>query len=222
MSNSKHSGSSLPPRVARWDRDVINAKEEERPFTALREGKLDILVGTAAVLFEPLPVGLYAVVSADTALHLPDFRASERTYQLLRRIGFLAETAQAEMLIQTYTPASLPLRALEIGRYLWFYRKSIAERTGAFPPSLEMAVLQYQDRNLARAAESAIALVQCLEKSIARDRLAVELLGPAPAFPERVRGLYRWHVMVRGQGIHDLLVHVPPGWMIDVDPVSVL
>ncbi|MCY4436132.1 MAG: primosomal protein N' [Chloroflexi bacterium] len=209
-------------RVARWDRDVINAKEEERPFTALREGKLDILVGTAAVLFEPLPVGLYAVVSADTALHLPDFRASERTYQLLRRIGFLAETAQAEMLIQTYTPASLPLRALEIGRYLWFYRKSIAERTGAFPPSLEMAVLQYQDRNLARAAESAIALVQCLEKTIARDRLAVELLGPAPAFPERVRGLYRWHVMVRGQGIHDLLVHVPPGWMIDVDPVSVL
>ena len=209
-------------RIARWDRDVINAREDQRPFAALREGKLDILVGTAAVLFEPLPVGLYAVVSADTALHLPDFRASERTYQLLRRIGFLALAAQAELLIQTYTPESLPLRALEIGRYLWFYRKSIEERTGAFPPSLEMAVLQYQDRNLERAAESAVALVQCLQKSIASDRLAVELLGPAPAFPERVRGLYRWHVMVRGQGIHDLLVHVPLGWTIDVDPVSVL
>lgn len=209
-------------RIARWDRDVIEAQEEESPYAALREGKIDILIGTAAVLAEPLPVGLYAVVSADTALHLPDFRSAERTYQLLRRIGFLAAAAQAEMLVQTYTPDSLPLRALKLGRYLWFYRKSMAERTGAFPPSVEMAVLLYQDRKPERAAESAVALVQCLQKIIARDRLAVELLGPAPAFPERVRGLYRWHVLVRGQGIHDLLVHVPPGWIIDVDPVSVL
>ena len=111
---------------------------------------------------------------------------------------------------------------MKIGRYLWFYRKNVAERTGAFPPSVEMAVLLYQDRNLERAAESAVALVQCLQETIDRDRQAVELLGPAPAFPERVRGLYRWHVMVRGQRIHDLLVHVPPGWIIDVDPVSVL
>lgn len=209
-------------RIARWDRDVISAKEETSPFAALREGTLDILIGTAAVLAEPLPVGLYAVVSADTALHLPDFRAAERTYQLLRRIGFLAAAVRAEMLIQTYTPASLPLRALEIGRYLWFYRKSMAERAGAFPPSVEMAVLLYQDRDPQRATEASIALVQCLQKVITRDQLTAELLGPAPAFPERMRGLYRWHVMVRGQGIHDLLVHVPPGWTVDVDPVSVL
>ena len=208
--------------IARWDRDVIEAQEEESPYAALREGKIDILIGTAAVLAEPLPVGLYAVVSADTALHLPDFRAAERTYQLLRRIGFLAAAAQAEMLIQTYTPDSLPVRALKLGRYLWFYRKSMAERAGAFPPSVEMAVLLYQDRKPDRAAEAAVALVQCLQEIIARDQLTVELLGPAPAFPERVRGLYRWHVLVRGCGIHDLLVHVPPGWIIDVDPVSVL
>ena len=126
------------------------------------------------------------------------------------------------MLIQTYTPDSLPVRALKLGRYLWFYRKSMAERAGAFPPSVEMAVLLYQDRKPERAAEAAVALVQCLQEIIARDQLTVELLGPAPAFPERVRGLYRWHVLVRGCGIHDLLVHVPPGWIIDVDPVSVL
>lgn len=209
-------------RIARWDRDVIEAQEEESPYTALREGKLDILIGTAAVLFEPLPVGLYAVVSADTALHLPDFRAAERTYQLMRRIGFLAAAAQAEMLVQTYTPESLSLRAMQFGRYLWFYRKSMEERQGAFPPSVEMAVLLYQDRNPERAATAAVALVQYLEEVIACKESAVELLGPAPAFPERVRGLFRWHVMVRGRGIHDLLVHVPPGWIIDVDPVSVL
>lgn len=209
-------------RIARWDRDVMSEDEDTSPFAALREGKLDILIGTAAVLAEPLPVGLYAVVSADTALHLPDFRAAERTYQLLRRVAFLAAAAQAEMLVQTYTPDSLPLRALEVGRYLWFYRKSMAERAGAFPPSVEMAVLLYQDRDPQRATESSVALVQCLQEVIARDKLLAELLGPAPAFPERMRGLYRWHVMVRGEGIHDLLVHVPPGWIIDVDPVSVL
>ena len=209
-------------RIARWDRDVISAKEGGSPFAALREGKLDILVGTAALLREPLPVALYAVVSADTALHLPDFRASERTYQLLRRIGFLSAATGAEFLIQTYTPESLPLRALEVRRYLWFYRKTIAERADAFPPSVAMAVLLYQDRDADRAAESAVALVQCLQETTARDGLTVELLGPAPAFPERVRGLYRWHVIVRGKDIHRLLVHVPAGWTIDVDPVSVL
>ena len=209
-------------RIARWDSDVISAKEGTSPFAALREGKLGILIGTAAVLREPLPVALYAVVSADTALHLPDFRASERTYQLLRRIGFMAAAAGADFLVQTYTPESLPLRALKVGRYLWFYRKSMEERAGAFPPSVAMAVLLYQDRNAERAAEAAVALVQCLQEATARDGPAVELLGPAPAFPERVRGLYRWHVIVRGKDIHRLLVHVPAGWTIDVDPVSVL
>lgn len=209
-------------RVERWDRDAMKEQDESSPFTALREGKLDILIGTAAVLIEPLPVGLYAVVSADTALHLPDYRAAERTYQLLRHVGFLASAAQAEMLVQTYTPESLALRALEYGRYLWFYRKDLAERTDAFPPSVAMAVLLYQHRNLERAAESAVALVQCLQERVDREGLTVELLGPAPAFPERVRGHYRWHVLVRGQGIHELLAHVPRGWTIDVDPVSVL
>ncbi len=209
-------------RIARWDRDVLSEDEERSPFAALRAGKLDILVGTASVLAESLPVGLYAVVSADTALHLPDFRAGERTYQLLRRIGFLAAAAGAKMLVQTYTPHSLPLRALAIGRYLWFFQKSMEERTGVFPPSVDMAVLLYQNRDPQRATEAAVALVQCLQETIVRDSIAAELLGPAPAFPERVRGLYRWHVIVRGQGIHDVLVHVPPGWMIDVDPVSVL
>ena len=196
-------------RIARWDRDVLSDDEERSPFAALRAGRLDILVGTASVLAEPLPVGLYAVVSADTALHLPDFRAGERTYQLLRRIGFLAAAAGAKMLVQTYTPHSLPLRALEIGRYLWFYRKSMEERTGVFPPSVEMAVLLYHDRDPQRATGAAFALVQCLQEIVARDSVDAELLGPAPAFPERMRGLYRWHVIVRGQGIHDVLVHVP-------------
>jgi primosomal protein N' (replication factor Y) len=209
-------------RIARWDSDVMSEKEGTDPFSALREGRLDILVGTAAVLREPLPVGLYAIVSADTALHLPDYRASERTYQLLRHIGFLAAAAGADMLIQTYTPESMPVRAMKIGRYLWFYHKSMEEREGAFPPSLSMAMLFYQDRNHERAASSAVALVQCLQEIVDCDSMEVELLGPAPAFPERVRGLYRWHIMVRGQDIHPLLTHVPPGWTIDVDPVSVL
>ena len=209
-------------RIARWDRDVKTAQEGTSPVADLHASKLDILVGTSAVLLEPLPVGLYAVVSADTALHLPDYRAAERTYQLLRRTGFLAAASDAELLIQTYTPESLPLRALKIGRYLWFYRKSMEERERAFPPSVELASLLYQDRNRERATEAAVALVQCLQEAIVREQIAVELLGPAPAFPERVRGLYRWHVMVRGQGIQSLLTHVPPGWTIDVDPVSVL
>ncbi len=209
-------------RIARWDRDVKTAQEGTSPVADLHASKLDILVGTSAVLLEPLPVGLYAVVSADTALHLPDYRAAERTFQLLRRTGFLAAATEAEFLIQTYTPESLPLRALKIGRYLWFYRKSMEERERAFPPSVELASLLYQDRNRERATEAAVALVQCLQEAIVCEQIAVELLGPAPAFPERVRGLYRWHVMVRGQGIQSLLTHVPPGWTIDVDPVSVL
>ncbi|MHB1132852.1 MAG: replication restart helicase PriA [Chloroflexota bacterium] len=218
-------------RVVRWDSDTTRGKgAHQRILDKFLNREADILVGTQMVAKGlDLPrVSLVGIVAADTALQLPDFRAAERTFQLLTQVSGRAgrSTSAGRVIVQTYSPQHYCLRAARTHDYTGFYRQEIAFRAEhRYPPFLDLAKLVYSASNEARCRREGERLGRILDATIERLGLPdIEVNGPAPAFRRRVRGRYRWQLIVRGQGLAALLRGLPltPGWAIDIDPISLL
>jgi len=218
-------------RSLRWDRDTVGGRwAHEKFLQAFADHQADVLVGTQMVakgLDLPL-VTLVGVIAADTALHLPDFRAAERTFQLLAQVAGRAGRSPlgGRVIVQTYTPETYAVQFAARHDYEGFYRQEIAfrHRTG-YPPFCRLARLVYADADPARCQAQAEAIRRTLEYQVARLGLPeVALIGPAPCFVTRKRGRYRWQVVVRALRPQDLLRYVPLplGWQVDIDPVSLL
>ena len=218
-------------RVVRWDWDTTRRRgAHEEILGRFIRGEADIMVGTQMVakgLDLPL-VTLVGVVTADTALNLPDFRAGERTFQLLTQVAGRAGRSilGGQVIIQTYNPNHYAIQAAGRHSYESFYTYELAfRREHAYPPFRQLARLVYAHPSPARAEAEARRMAAVLENRIARLGLPeTTLIGPAPAFLQRVRGQTRWHILVRAPDVHALLdgLRIPVGWSIDVDPVSVL
>ena len=218
-------------RPLRWDRDTVTRKgDHERLLDAFLNHEADILVGTQMIakgLDLPL-VSLVGVVAADTGLHLPDFRAGERTFQLLTQVAGRAgrRVAGAEVVIQTYNPEHYALLAAQEHDYEGFFSQEIAfRRQTAYPPFSRLVRFIYTGGNDARAQAAAEALadeLRLLAEAVALDDWS--LIGPAPAFFHRQRNRFRWHLILRARDPTALLValRLPSGWVVDVDPVQVL
>ena len=193
-------------------------------------GEADILVGTQMVtkgLDLPL-VTVVGVISADTALYLPDFRAGERTFQLLTQVAGRAGRSDlgGRVYIQTCTPMHYAIQAASRHDYDAFYRQEMAfRRQHGYPPYSRLARLVYSHQNQDRCRQQAEKLRQKLESRIIQLGLAgIDLIGPAPCFLSRIRGKYRWHIVIRAREPQNLLLNVglPPGWEIDIDPLHLL
>jgi primosomal protein N' (replication factor Y) len=218
-------------RTLRWDRDTTGGKWSHEVFLkSFIEHQADVLIGTQMIakgLDLPL-VTLVGVVAADTALHLPDFWASERTFQLLTQVAGRAGRSilGGQVIIQTYTPEHYSIQMASRHDYDGFYEKELAfRREHGYPPFAKLAKLVYVHSNQKRCQEEAKRLYRILENKIARLGLAgVDLIGPAPCFFSRLRGKYRWQIVVRASDPQALLHDVvfPPGWRVDIDPVSTL
>jgi primosomal protein N' (replication factor Y) len=218
-------------RTIRWDRDTTGRKgAHEAILERFISRQADVMVGTQMVakgLDLPL-VTLVGVVTADTALHLPDFRAGERTFQLLTQVAGRAGRSilGGKVIVQTYTPNHYAIQAASGHDYEAFYRQELAfRREQGYPPYKRLVRLIRVGRSYKRCQEDAERLYRVLENKIARLGLpGVDLIGPAPAFHARLRGNYRWHIIVRAQDPYPLLedMPLPRGWRVDVDPVSVL
>ena len=218
-------------RVLRWDRDTASRRwGHEKFLQAFLDRRADVLVGTQMVakgLDLPL-VTLVGVVVADTALHLPDFCAAERTFQLLSQVAGRAGRSplSGRVIVQTYNPEAYAVQRAAAHDYEGFFRQEIAfRRQAGYPPFYRLARLVYGHRDPARSQAEAEAMRRRLEDQVARLGLPeVTLTGPAPCFVTRVRGRYRWQVVVRASRPQDLLRYVtfPLGWQVDVDPVSLL
>jgi primosomal protein N' (replication factor Y) len=173
-------------------------------------------------------VTLVGVVSADTALNFPDFRAGERTFQLLSQVAGRAGrgTAGGRVIIQTYAPEHYAVQAAARHDYVTFYEKEISYRRQLRnPPFTRLARLVFSHTNDAicqRQAEKMGALLQ-VEKD-ARGIADISIIGPAPAYIHRRRGRYRWHIILRGSGMSDFLAPVafPQGWTVDIDPMGLI
>ena len=218
-------------RLLRWDRDTTGWRGAHDLFLRrFVEGQADVLVGTQMIakgLDLPL-VTLVGIVSADTALHLPDFRAAERTFQLLVQVAGRAGRGLrgGRVILQTYHPEHYAIRAAAAHDYSAFARRELAFREEmGYPPYGRLARLLYRHTQARKARQEAEALAEAIRERLREEgRPATDLIGPAPAFFARLRGAYRWHLLLRHPDPAALLrqVPIPPGWRVDVDPVDLL
>jgi primosomal protein N' (replication factor Y) len=171
-------------------------------------------------------VGLVGVINADTALNLPDFRAGERTFQLLAQVAGRAGRGEfpGRVVVQSYQPEHYAVIAAVKHDYPSFFQQEIKFRqTLGYPPFGELAVLtiQHVDEGAGRAVSDTLKNKLILERD-ARGVTGINFLGPAPAFVPRRGGRYRWQVMVKGRGVSEFLstAGLPAGIGIDVDPLG--
>jgi primosomal protein N' (replication factor Y) len=172
-------------------------------------------------------VTLVGVISADTALFLPDWTAAERTFQLLTQVAGRAGRSHrgGRVIIQTYNPNHYAIEAAARHDYAGFYTQELAHRRRLnYPPFGRLVALRFADRDPHRCLAETERLGRWLRAEIRRLGLSATLIGPAPCFLARVRGRYRWQIVVRIADPALLLgnVALPRQWRVDVVPVSLL
>ena len=199
-------------RVQRLDRDTARrAGAYESIFGAMQSGEIDILIGTQMVAkghdFPKLT--LVGVVVADVGLHLPDFRASERTFQLLTQVAGRAGRADlpGEVIIQTFRPDHFAVQCARTHDYAGFYkREALAREQMGYPPYRRLARLRFESKNKHLAAKAGEWMASYLRKhgaasaGRAMDSDRIEYLGPAPAPLVRIRGVWRYHMILKAKG----------------------
>jgi primosomal protein N' (replication factor Y) (superfamily II helicase) len=227
-------------RVARADSDSLTRVAEYEQVTRdFLEHKLDVLVGTQIVakgLDFPL-VSFVGVVNADTSLAVPDFRASERTFQMVTQVAGRAGRAGpgGRVVVQSLAGITPALRFAANHEYAPFAEHELAiRRKCSWPPYSRLARVVVSDGSRAQAQQSANGLVERIREHIASHRLRAEVLGPQTAPLARLRNLYRYDFILRcpdASGLmetleqlrhHRILTPNTKGALIDVDAVSLM
>jgi primosomal protein N' (replication factor Y) len=228
---------SFPDQVVRrMDSDTMRSPgSHEQVLRAFKDRQVNILLGTQMIAkgLDFPDVTLVGVINADTALHLPDFRAAERTFQLVAQVA--GRTGRGDrpgrVLVQTYTPESPAILRAARHDYLGFAADELPRRREyALPPYSRLA------RLIARGPDEAA--VKAFTESLARTLSAacpstVRLLGPAPAPVMKIRNLFRYHLQLRAPSarplqvlLHAVLPGIKPSGevelAVDVDPISLL
>ena len=218
-------------RLLRWDRDVITRRyAHEEVLKNFRDHKADVLIGTQMIAkgLDLPQVTLAGVISADTGLNFPDFRSSERTFQLLCQVAGRAGRGvkAGKVIIQTYSPDNYTIEAAARHDYLGFYYKEIDyRRRYNYPPFSQLVRLVYSHTNeeLCRREVEKV-YRQILDERTRDGMVDFNIIGPVPAFAFRARGRYRWQLFLRGPDSTRMLsrLTLPRGWTIDVDPVGMV
>ena len=213
-------------RVGRFDTDNARAERFEQQYDSVKQGDVDILVGTQLLAKGlDLPrLSTLGVLLADTSLYLPDFSAQERTYQLLTQVlgrigrGHVAGRA----VIQTYHPDHPIIQGAIRGDYQTFYKQELAARREfLFPPFCYLLKLSVRRATIRSAEQAAAKLKTDIENGPAKVRIE----GPAPNFHERFQNKYQWQLVVKAVQRPELLkviAALPAGWSYDLDPLDLL
>lgn len=220
---------SLFPRaiIARFDGDTESSQTLDKRYDAVARGDVDIIIGTQVIAKGlDLPhLATVGIVQADSGLSLPDFASAERTFQLLSqavgRVGRSSKPTSAT--IQTYQPSHPAIVDSASQNYAEFYERTIKlRRHTTFPPFtyLLKAVCVY------KTEATAIKNAQKLAAELRHSYPDVEILGPAPAFYERVRDTYRWQLVIKSVSrakLQSIATHIPAkNWQFELDPLSLL
>ena len=192
-------------RIARLDRDVASGIKSEAVLDRMRQRQADVLVGTQMVTKgHDLPdVTLVGVIAADAALSLPDFRASERTFQLLVQVAGRAGRADrpGTVLVQTRLPDHPVLRFALAHDVAGFVEHELNNRRESnYPPFARLALVRLDSANEQRVRDEAERIGQVARAAPEAADHRVEVLGPSPAPLERLRGRFRYRVVLRSRG----------------------
>lgn len=227
--------------IARIDSDVLTRKGEHvRLLDKFQKGEIDILVGTQMIAkgLDNPNVTLVGVISADASFNLPDYRASERGFQLLTQVAGRAGRGEfkGKVYFQTYNPDFYALESAKAQNYDKFYEKEIISREEFdYPPFSQIMRIIMSSENKYRAEKSAQEIVLRLNTMIEKfgfgERL--DILGPSPCVIERINSLWRFQILIKNklenkghQFISSFIskISVPKDirMTIDVDPLDIL
>jgi primosomal protein N' (replication factor Y) len=218
-------------RTLRWDRDTTRTKGAHwEIMDKIKSHQVDVIIGTqmlAKGLDLPL-VTLVGVVLAESGLHLPDYRAAERTFQTLTQVAGRAGRSPlgGEVILQTFEPDHFVIQAAADHDYSDFYKQEIEYRRElGYPPFTKLVRLEVRDRDFKSAETKARTYAAALEGWIkAEGYRSTHLVGPTPPYFARLRGEYRWQLLVKGPNPLKLIKDHRPGpeWIIEVDPPTIL
>jgi len=190
--------------VKRMDADSMTRKQAYREtLLSFRAGKIDILVGTQMIakgLHFP-NVTLVGIINADLALHMPDFRAGERTFQLLTQVAGRAGRGETsgEVFVQTYTPFSPSIQFARHHDFAGYFQQELEFRERCdFPPFKHAVLITIRSAHEARAKFSAETLARRLKEALGSEFI---LGDPTPAPLEKLQGQFRFHILIRGEAI---------------------
>lgn len=213
-------------RIQRFDTDNTRAERFEEQYDEVRDGKVDILVGTQLLAkgLDLPKLSTLGVLLADTSLYLPDFSAQERTFQLISQVlgrvgrGHLAGRA----IIQTYHPDHPVLQAAINGDYDNFYETEMVSRKQfLFPPFCYLMKISVRRASVKAAEQAALQIKADIEQSGGRVRIE----GPAPSFYERLQSKYQWQLVIKAADRSELLKiipELPQNCSYDLDPLDLL
>lgn len=213
-------------RVARFDTDNVKADRFESQYEAVHSGEVDILVGTQLLAkgLDLPKLSVLGVLLADTSLYMPDFSATERTYQLLTQV--LGRVGRGHIhgkaIIQTYHPEHPIIDMAVAADYQRFYGAEIASRRQfLFPPFCFLLKLSVRRTTLKSAEAAAIKLKTALQAS----DFKIQIEGPAPCFYEKRQGKFQWQLIIKATERGELLniiKSLPANWSYDLDPIDLL
>lgn len=214
-------------KIMRFDGDTKAAETVEQQYTALKDGTIDLIIGTQVIAKGlDLPgLRMVGVIQADAGLSLPDYSSTERTFQLLSQVvGRVGRSEHAtNVIIQSYQPTHPAITHGIAQNYTDFYERTLSLRKHtSFPPFVYLLKLVCIYKTEAAAIRNAKLFAEQLKATT----LDIEILGPTPAFYERTRDTYRWQLVIKSkkrQHLLDTLAYLPPkNWQFELDPISLL
>lgn len=213
-------------RIARFDADSAADQTLDKRYQEIYDGDIDILIGTQ-ILAKGLDIpklSVVGVIQADNGLHLPDYQAEERVFQLLYQVAGRAGRSKHEghVIVQSFIPEHPIIKVALARDFADFYSEQLRERkTALFPPFthlLKLTTSHKTETGAIRAARKLAAELRATHKNVL-------VLGPTPAFYERLHGNYRWQLLLKGKNRAELAAiaqQIPNGWHVDLDAANLL
>lgn len=214
-------------RVLLVTADTVKSKDDYlKIFNKIKEHEVDIVIGTQMIAkgLDIPNVDLVGIVSADVGLHLPHFRSSERTFQLVTQVSGRAgrRDDKGEVIVQTYWPESLAIFSATNNDFDSFYQNEISERKKfGYPPFSDIIRIVVENISETKAREEAETIKKFLQKS------KIDFIGPAKCFHSKINKRHRYHIIIKSGKIKPIIdwstiAKSCPHTTIDVDPTSLL